>query len=189
MNKWLDKNGFNQDGVTFIYFPADSYQVKEELKNAGFIFSKLLLWHAATVPSGYEESCIAVTLDQVAELSAWGEGFYRPDTREIIDNLIKEVRPVKESNSCWIGDIKDKIKDLPVKLTNIRGFNGNYGYSQIVRFETEEGDIIKWFTSVNIPFEVGDILFLSGTIKDLVNDKYEDGAEVTIMTRCNMEEI
>jgi ribosomal protein S27AE len=29
--KWLDKNGFNENEETFIYFPDDSYSVKNEL--------------------------------------------------------------------------------------------------------------------------------------------------------------
>ena len=32
VDKWLQENGFNEEGYTYIYFPKDSYDVKEELK-------------------------------------------------------------------------------------------------------------------------------------------------------------
>ena len=33
--QYLEKMGFNKDEVTYIYFPADSYNVKETLKANG----------------------------------------------------------------------------------------------------------------------------------------------------------
>ena len=40
--KWKEENGFNEADETFIYFPTDSFNVKETLKIEGFKFSKLL---------------------------------------------------------------------------------------------------------------------------------------------------
>lgn len=100
--------------------------------------------------------------------------------------MLKATRLKTEINSQWIGEEKERVRGLSVTLTDIRGFEGYYGYSQIVRFVTEDGNILKWFTGVEIPFEIGDTLTLDGTIKQLVEDKYEDDAQVTILTRCKI---
>ena len=63
-----------------------------------------------------------------------------------------------------------------------------YGEGSIITFETEDGNICKWFTQTYLSFVVGDNLIINGTVKELINDKYEDDAEVTILTRCKIVE-
>lgn len=184
--KWIEDNGFSEDGVTYVYFPTDSYDRKEELKDNGFRFNYTLLWHTATVPEGFADQVVKVDLNDVVEFNAFGRGGYILGAKEKVERLIAAARPVPPSE--YIGAVKDKIENLKVKLTAVRGFETRYGFSQIVRFETETGDIVKWFTTVNIPFEIGSELYLNGTIKELVEDKYENGARVTVLTRCKLRE-
>ena len=181
--KWLEENGFNENLTTFVYFPADSFEVKDSLKDAGFKFNYSLLWHAAMVPTGYEESCIEVPFNEIGEFSAWGEGHFNPDVKRIIEDKIKKARPA--SKSQWIGEEKDRIVDLPVVLVSIHGFETRYGYSQVVKFLNGD-NIITWFTAVDIKFEPGDNILLSGTIKKL--DEYKGEAQ-TIMTRCKLKSL
>lgn len=181
--KWLEENGFNENLTTFVYFPADSFEVKDNLKDAGFKFNRSLLWHVAMIPTGYEESCIEVSFNEIGEFSAWGEGHFNPDAKKIIENKIKKARPA--SKSQWIGEEKDKIVDLPVVLVSIHGFETRYGYSQVVKFLNGD-NIITWFTAVDIKFEPGDNILLSGTIKKL--DEYKGEAQ-TIMTRCKLKSL
>ena len=181
--KWLEENGFNENLTTFVYFPADSFEVKDSLKDAGFKFNSSLLWHAATIPTGYEESCIEVSFNEIGEFSAWGEGHFNPDVKRIIEDKIKKARPA--SKSQWIGEEKDRIVDLPVVLVSIHGFETRYGYSQVVKFLNGD-NVITWFTATDIKFEPGDNILLSGTIKKL--DKYKDEAQ-TIMTRCRLKSL
>ena len=181
--KWLEENGFNENLTTFVYFPSDSFQVKDSLKDAGFKFNSSLLWHAATIPTGYEESCIEVSFNEIGEFSAWGEGHFNPDVKRIIENKIKKARPA--SKSQWIGEEKDRIIDLPVVLVSIHGFETRYGYSQVVKFLNGD-NVITWFTAVDIKFEPGDNILLSGTIKKL--DEYKGEAQ-TIMTRCRLKSL
>lgn len=178
--KWLADNGFNSDLVTYIYFLDNSFEVKEDLKVAGFRFNNALLWHTAEVPEEYADKCFAMPLEQVAEISAWGTGNYKMDARQIVDAQIKERRPA--SRSEWVGEEKGKVSNLPVVLTNIRGYESRFGYSQVVTFMNGE-NIINWFTAVNIEYEIGTPLLLSGTVKkhDTYNDK-----NTTIMTRCKL---
>jgi hypothetical protein len=188
--KWLADNCFNKDEITYVYFPNDSYEVKDELKKAGFRFNKHLLWHIAEVPVQYAEKVVPVKLSEVAEISAWGTGTYKPGARKMIDNIItvKNGLPTNEDLK-WYGEVGEVVDHIKVKLAYVKGYNGKYGYSQIVRFESSEGYIFKWFTTANIEFSTGDELLLSGTIKDLVEDKYDNGNKVTIVTRCKLEEV
>ena len=181
--KWLEENGFNENLTTFVYFPADSFEVKDSLKDASFKFNSSLLWHAATIPTGYEESCIEVSFNEIGEFSAWGEGHFNSDAKKIIEDKIKKARPA--SKSQWIGEEKDRIIDLPVVLVSIHGFETRYGYSQVVKFLNGD-NIITWFTAVDIKFEPGDNILLSGTIKKL--DEYKGEAQ-TIMTRCRLKSL
>ena len=181
--KWLEENYFNENLTTFIYALGDSYDIKEKLKDAGFKFNSSLLWHAATIPTGYEESCIEVSFNEIGEFSAWGEGHFNPDVKKIIEDKIKKARPA--SKSQWIGEEKDRIVDLPVVLVSIHGFETRYGYSQVVKFLNGD-NVITWFTATDIKFEPGDNILLSGTIKKL--DEYKGEAQ-TIMTRCKLKGI
>ena len=181
--KWLEENCFNENLTTFIYALGDSYDIKEKLKDAGFKFNSSLLWHAATIPTGYEESCIEVSFNEIGEFSAWGEGHFNIDVKKIIEDKIKKARPA--SKSQWIGEEKDKIVDLPVVLVSIHGFETRYGYSQVVKFLNGD-NVITWFTAVDIKFEPGDNILLSGTIKKL--DEYKGEAQ-TIMTRCKLKSL
>ena len=97
--KWLEENCFNENLTTFVYFPADSFEVKDSLKDAGFRFSKILLWHIANIPEGYEDKVVEINLDQIAEIGAWGEGYYKPDARTLVDYMLKNCRPIEESTS------------------------------------------------------------------------------------------
>ena len=181
--KWLEENCFNENLTTFVYFPADSFEVKDKLKEAGFKFNSSLLWHAAMAPIGNEESCIEVSFNEVGEFSAWGEGHFNPDVKKIIEDKIKKARPA--SKSQWIGEEKDKVTDLPVLLVSIRGFESRYGYSKVVKFLNGD-NIITWFTATDIKFEPGDSILLSGTIKKL--DEYKGEAN-TIVTRCKLRSL
>ena len=133
--KWLEENGFNENLTTFVYFPADSFEVKDSLKDAGFRFSKILLWHIANIPEGYEDKVVEINLNQIAEIGAWGEGYYKPDARTLVDDILKNCRPIEESTSEWLFEEKERFYDYAVVLKSIRGMETRFGYTQLVKFE------------------------------------------------------
>lgn len=184
--KWLEENCFNENLTTFVYFPADSFDVKDTLKDAGFRFSKNLLWHIANIPEGYEEKVVEITLDQVAEIGAWGEGFFRPDARTFVDDILKTCRPVKESTSEWIFEEKERFYDYAVTLKSVRGMDTRFGWTQLVKFEDAEGNELDWWTAVEINAEVGDQVLLTGTVKK--HDEYKDN-KMTVVTRCKIKAV
>ena len=182
--KWLEENCFNENLTTFVYFPADSFEVKDSLKDAGFRFSKMLLWHIANIPEGYANKVVEITLDQVAEIGAWGEGFYRPDARTFVDDMLKNCRPVEESTSEWLFEEKERFYDYAVVLKSVRGMETRFGWTQLVKFEDANGNILQWWTAVEIKAEVGDQVLLTGTVK--AHDEYK-GIKSTTVTRCRLK--
>ena len=184
--KWLEENCFNKNLTTFVYFPADSFEVKDRLKDAGFKFNRSLLWHIANIPEGYEDKVVEITLDQVAEIGAWGEGFYRPGARTFVDDILKNCRPIEESTSEWLFEEKERFYDYAVVLKSVRGMETRFGYSQLVKFEDANRNILQWWTAVEIKAEVGDQVLLTGTVK--AHDEYK-GVKSTTVTRCKIKAV
>lgn len=160
-SKWLAENGFNEEGYTYVYFPTDSYNVKDRLKADGFKFNPNLLWHRATA-DGYEMEVIKIAAAQVVEFSAWGKGLYLASAKDFVTDKINEARP--KSMSEWIGLEKEKITKLPVVYERTSGFDGQFGWTNIHRFNYN-GNIITWFTTKGLTFEPGTEVLLSATIK------------------------
>ena len=184
--KWLEENCFNENLTTFVYFPADSFEVKDSLKDAGFKFNRSLLWHIANIPEGYEDKVVEITLDQVAEIGAWGEGCYKPNARTFVDDMLKNCRPIEESTSEWIFEEKERFYDYAVVLKSVRGMETRFGYSQLVKFEDANRNILQWWTAVEIKAEVGDQVLLTGTVK--AHDEYK-GVKSTTVTRCKIKAV
>ena len=182
--KWLEENCFNENLTTFVYFPADSFEVKDSLKDAGFKFNRSLLWHIANIPEGYEDKVVEITLDKVAEIGAWGEGCYRPNARAFVDDILKNCRPIEDSTSEWLFEEKERFYDYAVVLKSVRGMETRFGWTQLVKFEDANGNILQWWTAVEIKAEVGDHVLLTGTVK--AHDEYK-GIKSTTVTRCRLK--
>lgn len=181
-NTWLEANGFDAEGYTYILVGLDSYAIKDELKEAGWKYNSFIRWHNAEAGQ-YAENAVKVHWSEFYSTTAWGDMHPLPDAQKKADIMIKGEEEKEEVPSEWIGEVGDKLKELPVTLVGVYGFNGRYGYSQVVKFKDENGNILTWFTAVNITVEVGSACKLSGTIKKY--DIYKD-QHVTIVTRCKI---
>ena len=182
-NTWLETNGFDPEGYTYILVGLDSYAIKDELKEAGWKYNSFIRWHNAEA-GDYAENAVRVHWSEFYSTTAWGDMHPLPDAQKKADAMIKGDEE-EEVPSEWIGEVGDKLKELPVTLVGVYGFNGRYGYSQVVKFKDENGNILTWFTAVNITVEVGSACKLSGTIKKL--DEYKN-QKCTILTRCKIKE-
>ena len=182
--KWLEENCFNENLTTFVYFPADSFEVKDSLKDAGFKFNSSLLWHIANIPEGYEDKVVEITLDQVAEIGAWGEGCYRPNARTFVDDMLKNCRPIEESTSEWLFEEKERFYDYAVVLKSVRGMETRFGWTTLIKFEDDHGNILDWWTNTDVKAEVGDRILLTGTVKS--HNEYK-GIKSTTVTRCRLK--
>lgn len=178
--KWLSDNGFDAEGNTFLYIKEDSYQKKDELKAAGYKYNPVLKWHGPAA-GGFEEATEVHNVEEFYQLTAWGTYTMLRDAASKVESIIEASRPA--STSKWIGEIGEKLYDVAVTLVSIYGFEGKFGYSQVIKFETAEGNILTWFTGVDIKIEVGESCFLTGTIKKHTEYK---GQKTTIVTRCHL---
>ena len=181
--EWFKKNGYNEKGLTYVYFPADSYEIRDTLKDAGFKFDKVLLWHAPEIPAGYEDKVIEVKTSDIIEFTAWGKGVFVNGAYKIIEQRIAAFDP---KFSAWYGEVGQKFTDLPATLTSIHQVETRFGLSNLVKFTLEGGEELNWWTTVTITAEVGSKVLISGTIKD--HSEYK-GDKVTLVTRCKIKEI
>lgn len=180
--KWLDENGFNADEITYVYAGANSYQIKDELKDAGFRFSSTLKWHKATRDEKYADNLIEVKLSDIAEWSAWGKASFNRDAQKIIEEKIAAVQP--KSTSEWIGEVGDKLKDIKVQLTRKYSFDSKYGVTTVYNFVTEDGNNLTWFSSTYQPYDIGEWIKIKyTTIKD--HSEYK-GVKSTVITRTKL---
>lgn len=178
--KWLEENGFSEDGLTYVYWKEDSYARKEELKALGYKFNPQLKWHINT-NTGNEEDTICVKADDVVEFSAWGKGNYFANAKADVEKMINAKRPHKDSD--WYGEAGAKIEGVSAKYINHRTMETRFGYSTVYTF-VKDSYTFTWFTSKILTLEVGDEVTLSGTIKEL---KEYNGIKQTVLTRCKVE--
>ena len=181
---WLEVNGFDAEGYTYILVGINSYAVKDQLKAEGWKYNSFLRWHTSeTEGSEYADNTEKVHWSEFYSTTAWGDMHPLPNAQKKVDTLINGEEEF--STSEWVGEVGEKIKMLPVTLIGVYGFQGRYGYSQVVKFKDEDGNVLTWFTAVNIPVEIGSSCLLSGTIKN--HDEYK-GEKTTILTRCKIKE-
>ena len=178
--KWLADAGFNAQGETYMYY-GESYSIKDELKAAGFKYDTLLKWHIAN-PAGYEDKVIKFHVDDLYTFSAWGKGYQNANAQELVDKAVAKATGAADAE--WFGEVGEKISKMTMKLVRKGGFEGRFGYTNIFTFVDAEGHVFTWFTATDQPFEVGEELFVNGTIK--AHDEYK-GTKSTVLTRCKLQ--
>ena len=183
--EWLAANGFSEYGLTYLVL-GNSYPIKENLKEAGFKFSPLLRWHGDNCDFELPEYCYYKEL-RFDDLFIWSEeekvAFMKEGTRDTIDAIFN---PKIEYNSDYVGEIGERIRNIPVTVRNIRGFDSAYGYKWVYTFEDKNGNIYTWFTTSQQSIMVEDEVSLTGTIKAHV--EYKE-TKTTQLTRCKIMSI
>ena len=178
--KWLKKNGFNEEGYTYILVGLDTYAIKEQLKETGWKYDAFLRWHREA-PDIYEQNVYKMHWEEAYTTTVWGDMYPVDGLQAKVDALINGTK--SESTSEWFGEEGKRFTGVPVELVSIHGFMGKFGYSQVVTFKTAEGSILNWFTSVEINLEPGESCILAGTVKK--HDTYK-GEHTTVVTRCKI---
>lgn len=178
--KWLEKNGFDEKGYTYVLVGLNSYEIKEQLKDAGWVYSPVLRWHNS-VPGDFPQNVKCFHWTCLFELMAYGDFVPFPDTQSKIDGFIQDAMP--ESTSQYVGEIGDRLKKIPVTFVRRHGFTGAYGYTEVLSFKDEKGNSLSWFTSVNPDIEPNTKCILSGTVKK--HEEYR-GEKITYLTRCRL---
>lgn len=100
----------------------------------------------------------------------------------------REVEAVEQGEemvqivSEWVGEPKQR-REFDVTLDFRTSFEGYYGLTTIMKFVTEDGNILTWFTSSPADLDVGDTVRIKATIKD--HDTYE-GEKQTKVNRVTV---
>lgn len=181
-SKWLEKNGFNINEITYCIIGENLYSIKEELKAEGCKYNRLLGWHRGEpLPPSEKYTCAPFTFD---ELYAWcgeNEPLQKDNAKELIDAATRkfvEINPKKFFPQAE----GFRFRDLAVKFERVGSFSTKYGLTYVYTFTTENYHF-TWFTKTLIEAEVGDVVTLTATIKEFQNYK---GINTTIITRAKI---
>ena len=183
-SEWLKANGFSEHGVTYVVM-GNSYKIKDELKDMGFKFSPLLKWHCEDNNYQLPPECSYYAL-RYEDVFVWNEEngvtYMQEGARLLLENLFN---PPRDSKSEYQGAIGEKIALPSVKVVNVGGYAGAYGYTWVYTFKDGNDNEYSWFTTVNKALAVGMECMLSGTVKEYKEYK---GVKTTVLTRCKIGE-
>ena len=177
--QWLEKNGFNSEGFTYL-IKGNTYEIKDMLKEAGFVYSPLLSWHGSeklSLPDGYEY--ITIAFDSVYEWNEKEAAAYPLPHAKVY--LLDLLRPVEKVDSSYQGEIGERLRNIAVEVVNITGFEGNFGYTWAITFKDNQSNLYSWFTTGGAMISRGQRGLLTGTVKE---HKEYRGNQTTQLTRC-----
>lgn len=180
----LAEFGYNPENPqVYLVVGENSYEIKDQLKENGFRFDRDLGWyntHPEQVPAGF--SLTSVPFDDLFDWDWFTRRIsVKDDAKKVADAAKNAAAP--KSNSEYVGEIKERLRDLQVVYVKSREVDGYYGVTTIYTFKTGE-NILTWFSSgKGLPqdINVGDSFLLTGTVKD---HKEYNGVKQTVLTRC-----
>ena len=96
------------------------------------------------------------------------------------ENTAEAERKANPVVPGFLGEQKDRIKNLEVTITGIKYIDGVYGTTSLISMRTAEGKVAKWFASGYKEVEMGSKVTIDGTVK--AQEVY-NGQDQTILTR------
>lgn len=176
------KLGFGEEEKAYLVYGDDTFAIKDELKKLGARFDPTLKWffpNEIALPDGYK--LCEMSFDELYDYSPQAKwATFKEDAKTIVSRRIAELKGPSTSK-YYPGEEKERIRHITAKVSNIRGFEGIYGYTSVCTF-TSEDYVFVWMTAkYDLEFAVGDTVDLTGTIK-----KFEEylGIKNTYLTRC-----
>jgi Fe-S cluster biogenesis protein NfuA len=181
------KLGFGEDEKAYLVYGDDTFAIKDRLKELGARFDPTLKWFfpkEVELPEGYK--LCEMSFDELYNYNPqakWAE--FKEDAKAIVSKRIAGLKGPSTSK-FYPGTEKDRIRNITAKVSNIRGFEGIYGYTTVYTF-TSENYVFVWMTAkCDLNLTVGETVDLTGTIKKF--DEYL-GVKNTYLTRCNVKKI
>ena len=177
--------GFSEDGKAWVV-AGKTYEIKEQLKEAGAKFCAGIGWHFDHEVSEY--TCFEISIEMVGQKGIDDAWFLLPISE--IENVLREFRntAAPKTASEYVGNIGDKLT-LKVKLVDEHAFQTNYGYhlgyTYILRFVDEVGNTIIWKTSSFTDCKKDNKYIITGKVKDHIE---YIGDKQTVLTRCKLIE-
>ena len=181
----LEKWGYDPENpLIWLVGGKSTYEIKDWLKEEGCRFCSELGWYSCRpldVPAGY--GMVSISFEDVYTWFPQSKKFMiNDDAKKIADAALETLYP--ESKSEYIGEIKERIRDLEVILTGSRTIDSYYGISTIYTFVNNE-NVLTWITTASKDIEVGHSYLLTGTVKD---HKIYKGKKVTYLNICLIKE-
>lgn len=189
---WMQKNGFNKEGVTYVITGGNTFEIKDTLKAMGCKFSSLLKWHSPEkiVLEGFK--LVSFTFD---ELYSWMPMDKNVMACETAKTIVKEkLSPFTTANTIlasnlmnaeWLGEVGDRLRKTPAKIVGKKEISNQNGCFTLFTFESGNS-VLCWFTSSTRFEQVGDEILLSATVK---SHRVYEGQKQTYVTRCLMHPI
>ena len=182
---FYENNGLNREKNNTYIVLGDNYSVKDLLKEKGAKYNKILGWHFPTkveVPNTV--SLQEIHLDDLISKDADGAYRFTDLAAQIVEKITTQYRS-SQSTSDYVGEVGQRLRDVPATIKNISGFMGGYGWTNIITFDYEGNDLI-WFTGTAQYLTKGDKVSLTGTIK---SHKTYRGVKQTMLNRCIIKEV
>lgn len=180
MRGWYLQNGFNEKGITYVVY-GDSYSIKEQLKEAGFKFNPTLKWHGAA-PADF--NTFELRFD---EIYTWDDQYATANLNTDAWEVLEEKRKSAEifsSDGDFIGEVKERLRNLTLRLISRCKSEGYYGQSECLNFEDNDNHYFCWWTGTRPSVEIGETVIVTGTVKE--HETYK-GKKITVLTRCKIE--
>ena len=185
---FLVENGYDVENPLVWLILGDTYSIKDALKAAGCRFKPELGWyatHVVEIPEGYEMT--SVPFDDIFNWKCHiKKALLKEEAKEVADAAKEACMP--ESSSEYIGEEKERLRNLHVVLKGSRLVESYYGTSILYTFNMGE-NVITWFCSgagLDDDIEIGDTLLLTGTVK---KHQVYNGVKQTVLNRCKAVKI
>lgn len=181
---FLCENGYDVDSpmvyVVYNTRGGSTYEIKDTLKEEGCKYNPALNWYCAykiNLPEGF--ALMEVPFDSVFDWKPLvKKAFIKEEGAENVQTLIKERLP--KSNSEYMGEIKERLRNLDVIVTGCREIDSAYGLFYLYTFLFGE-NVLIWKTSVEKTLSIGQHVALTGTVKE---HKEYNGVKQTVLNRC-----
>lgn len=185
--------GFITDTI-YVVKEKDTYDIKEELKNAGAKWNKewkrWIFDDTVNIDILNKYNVKEVHYTEVAHIHKC----YADDPIERISfdtcdiyNYINNKLYAEDLNnniSKYMYNIKDRVEIKLIK-EDVFGYNTQYGYMHIYILKDKEGNTYKWNTSSTLDMEDEKWYTVKATVK--AHEEYK-GEKQTVLTRCKIQE-
>ena len=188
MRTYLAENGYDVENPLVWLILGDTYAIKDALKEAGCRFKPELGWyssHPIDVPEGY-----GMTSVPFEDVFNWKchikKALLKEEAKEVADAAKEACMP--KSNSEYIGEEKERLRNLHVILVGSRTVESSYGTSILYTFKMGD-NVLTWFCSgagLDEDIENGDAILLTGTVK---KHQIYNGVKQTVLNRCKAVKI
>ena len=180
---FLAENGFDVKNPLVWLILGDTYAIKDTLKEMGCRFKPELGWYAShpiDVPVNY--GMTSVPFDEVFNWKCHiKKALIKEGAKEVADAAKEACMP--KSTSEYIGEEKERLRDLHVTLVGSRTVESYYGTSILYTFKMGD-NVLTWFCSgagLDEDIENGDTILLTGTVK---KHQIYNGVKQTVLNRC-----